>query len=211
MDSLFDAIDATTAAAAAALAKLGATSIVPQVGKSSEQDAGGGDGGGKGGGDCGGGPAGVPASGGVIAKAGASESGAKPAAGAAGAAAGASEADGAWVSLKELVRVNHHLLNGIGVGHPALDKIVSISADFGLASKLTGAGGGGCAFTLLEPGSTSLASRSAAAESSPAARRPLRRSLKTPLETSLEAEGFECFDSAIAGPGVQLESYLGQS
>jgi len=52
--------------------------------------------------------------------------------------------------LKTLVSMNHHLLGAIGVGHEALDKIYHTTKKFGLNSKLTGAGGGGCAFTLIE-------------------------------------------------------------
>lgn len=51
--------------------------------------------------------------------------------------------------LASLIDVNHHLLNAVGVGHPQLDKIRLLSAQYKLHSKLTGAGGGGCAFTLL--------------------------------------------------------------
>jgi len=40
----------------------------------------------------------------------------------------------------------------IGVSHPALDSICDISARHGFVSKLTGAGGGGCAYTLLPQG-----------------------------------------------------------
>lgn len=53
--------------------------------------------------------------------------------------------------LSRLIRINNDLLNALGVGHPALTAVSSASQRLGLASKLTGAGGGGCAFTLLEP------------------------------------------------------------
>lgn len=49
----------------------------------------------------------------------------------------------------DLVRLNHWLLNALGVGHSSLDIIVKESAAVGLSSKLTGAGGGGCAITVL--------------------------------------------------------------
>ncbi|XP_078491368.1 mevalonate kinase [Ciona intestinalis] len=54
--------------------------------------------------------------------------------------------------LKGLLEMNHHLLNSIGVGHAKLDKIHQSSNDFGFACKLTGAGGGGCAITLIDEG-----------------------------------------------------------
>lgn len=59
--------------------------------------------------------------------------------------------------------MNHHLLNAVGVGHPALTAVVEAAATAGAAGKgegegegsfpgfackLTGAGGGGCAIIL---------------------------------------------------------------
>jgi mevalonate kinase len=51
--------------------------------------------------------------------------------------------------LEAFIDINHQVLNGLGVGHRSLDLIVQKSAALGLHSKLTGAGGGGFAFTLL--------------------------------------------------------------
>lgn len=48
--------------------------------------------------------------------------------------------------------INHHLLNAIGVGHPALTNVVDVSNQSQCACKLTGAGGGGCAITLVKTG-----------------------------------------------------------
>ena len=53
---------------------------------------------------------------------------------------------------KELVEINQQLLNSIGVGHESLDAVCRATAKRGFRSKLTGAGGGGCAWTLLHPG-----------------------------------------------------------
>ncbi|XP_053135550.1 mevalonate kinase-like isoform X5 [Hemicordylus capensis] len=53
--------------------------------------------------------------------------------------------------LEELIDINQHHLNVIGVGHSSLDKLCQVTASHGLHSKLTGAGGGGCAITLLRP------------------------------------------------------------
>lgn len=49
----------------------------------------------------------------------------------------------------KLFCINHALLCSLGVGHPALDKVYEASASVSRACKLTGAGGGGCAITLL--------------------------------------------------------------
>lgn len=51
--------------------------------------------------------------------------------------------------LEELVEMNHHLLNAIGVGHAQLDRVCALATRFGMKAKLTGAGGGGCAFVLV--------------------------------------------------------------
>lgn len=53
--------------------------------------------------------------------------------------------------LLELVRLNHGLLVSLGVSHPGLEVIRSLSDSMALGStKLTGAGGGGCALTILD-------------------------------------------------------------
>ncbi|EDO16551.1 hypothetical protein Kpol_1064p33 [Vanderwaltozyma polyspora DSM 70294] len=53
--------------------------------------------------------------------------------------------------LLELVRVNHGLLVSLGVSHPGLEIIKSLSDTMDLGStKLTGAGGGGCSLTILK-------------------------------------------------------------
>lgn len=54
--------------------------------------------------------------------------------------------------LEDLVQLNHCLLQGLGVSHPSLEKIRSITAESGLKTKLTGAGGGGCAVTFIRDG-----------------------------------------------------------
>lgn len=54
--------------------------------------------------------------------------------------------------LEDLVSLNHCLLEGLGVSHPSLEKIRMITAESGLKTKLTGAGGGGCAVTFIRDG-----------------------------------------------------------
>jgi mevalonate kinase len=54
-------------------------------------------------------------------------------------------------TIEELIDINHHLLNAIGVGHSSLDEVCKITAEFKLHSKLTGAGGGGCALSFINP------------------------------------------------------------
>lgn len=57
-----------------------------------------------------------------------------------------------WHLSQELIDINQHHLNVMGVGHPALDTLCRVTLARGLHSKLTGAGGGGCGITLLRPG-----------------------------------------------------------
>lgn len=51
--------------------------------------------------------------------------------------------------LEDLMRENHVHLRTLGVSHPSLEAVVRTTAQVGLATKLTGAGGGGCAVTLI--------------------------------------------------------------
>lgn len=52
--------------------------------------------------------------------------------------------------LGNLARINHGLLVAIGVSHPALETVKKAADEVGLGqTKLTGAGGGGCAITII--------------------------------------------------------------
>ncbi|XP_040106851.1 mevalonate kinase isoform X2 [Oryx dammah] len=57
-----------------------------------------------------------------------------------------------YLVLEELIDMNQHHLNALGVGHASLDRLCQVTTAYGLHSKLTGAGGGGCGITLLRPG-----------------------------------------------------------
>ena len=56
--------------------------------------------------------------------------------------------------MQSLIKENHAHLVSLGVSHPVLEKIRATTAasPFNLSTKLTGAGGGGCAVTLLPDG-----------------------------------------------------------
>ncbi|CAH2354051.1 mevalonate kinase [[Candida] railenensis] len=86
-------------------------------------------------------------------------------------------------NLKELVNINHGLLVSLGVSHPALEKIKIISEEFKVgATKLTGAGGGGCAITLVNDECS-----------------------KETIEKAVQCfqdEGFETFETSLGGKGV---------
>nr|CAD7267072.1 unnamed protein product [Timema shepardi] len=54
--------------------------------------------------------------------------------------------------LEELVDMNQALLMCLDISHPSLNRICNLMSQYGLHGKLTGAGGGGFAFSLLPPG-----------------------------------------------------------
>lgn len=61
-------------------------------------------------------------------------------------------------TFAELANIAHALLGALGVGHPALDRLCATALEHGaLAAKLTGAGGGGCAFALCETSAAATA------------------------------------------------------
>lgn len=84
-------------------------------------------------------------------------------------------------TIEDYIDVNHHVLVALGVGHPALARVVDTGAKFGVHSKLTGAGGGGCAFSLIPSSSVEGSG---------------------PLRAALQAEGFVCFDASTGAVGV---------
>lgn len=57
-------------------------------------------------------------------------------------------------ALSALIRENHEHLVTLGVSHPSLETIRATTAapPYGLSTKLTGAGGGGCSVTLVPDG-----------------------------------------------------------
>jgi mevalonate kinase len=106
--------------------------------------------------------------------------------------------------LGELITVNHGLLVSLGVSHPKLERIRALIDHAGIGwTKLTGAGGGGCAITILKP--ASLMSDAADSNSPPTPGALRKRSKSTVihhLERQLEAEGFEKFETMLGGDGV---------
>ncbi|XP_075070421.1 mevalonate kinase isoform X2 [Mixophyes fleayi] len=88
--------------------------------------------------------------------------------------------------LEELIDINQHHLNVIGVGHPSLDRLCQVTASHGLHSKLTGAGGGGCAITLLRP--------------------DVDPSVVEAAKQQLSDCGYQCWETSIGAQGVSLHS-----
>jgi mevalonate kinase len=85
--------------------------------------------------------------------------------------------------LKELFEINHGLLVALGVSHPTLEKVRIITDELGVGkTKLTGAGGGGCAITLLNDN----VSEETIAE----------------LSKKYDEYGFETYETSLGGKGV---------
>jgi len=80
-----------------------------------------------------------------------------------------------------LLQINHHLLNSLGVGHQALEKIFNIAQSLKFPCKLTGAGGGGCAIALITANS-----------------QPNLEEFKKVLQEN----GYQCFEARVGGNGV---------
>ncbi len=103
--------------------------------------------------------------------------------------------------LGELITVNHGLLVSLGVSHPKLERIRALIDHAGIGwTKLTGAGGGGCAITILKPmqasnGAASSDEDSASEESCPPPEISSVRNI-------LASEGFDAFATTLAGDGV---------
>eukprot|EP01097_Dermamoeba_algensis_P005943 TRINITY_DN3739_c0_g1_i2.p1 TRINITY_DN3739_c0_g1~~TRINITY_DN3739_c0_g1_i2.p1 ORF type:complete len:176 (+),score=39.70 TRINITY_DN3739_c0_g1_i2:906-1433(+) len=82
--------------------------------------------------------------------------------------------------LGNLVSENHKILQKLDVSHPSIEAVRGITSQYGLPSKLTGAGGGGSVLALLHSDTDFKA-----------------------VKASLEAANFDCFASEM-GPGVLI-------
>ncbi|KAK6243105.1 hypothetical protein QUC31_009514 [Theobroma cacao] len=86
--------------------------------------------------------------------------------------------------LIELMEMNQGLLLSIGVSHAAIETVLQTTMKYKLASKLTGAGGGGCVLTFLPI--------------------QLSEAIVDKVVGELESFGFQCFAAGIGGKGVQI-------
>ncbi|KAI9789782.1 MAG: Mevalonate kinase [Peltula sp. TS41687] len=85
--------------------------------------------------------------------------------------------------LGELIRINHGLLVSLGVSHPRLERIRELVDHAGIGwTKLTGAGGGGCAITMLRP--------------------DVNADIFGQVQSKLDSEGFEIYETTLGGDGV---------
>lgn len=86
--------------------------------------------------------------------------------------------------LEELMEMNQGLLQCMGVSHSSIETVLRTTLKFKLASKLTGAGGGGCVLTLLPT--------------------LLSATVVDKVITELETCGFQCLIAGIGGTGVEV-------
>ncbi|KAH7679550.1 Galactokinase/homoserine kinase protein [Dioscorea alata] len=86
--------------------------------------------------------------------------------------------------LEELMEMNQGLLQCMGVSHASIETVLRTTLRYKLASKLTGAGGGGCVLTLLP---TLLPS-----------------TIVDKVISELEACGFQCLKVEVGGKGLEV-------
>ncbi|XP_061348483.1 mevalonate kinase isoform X1 [Gastrolobium bilobum] len=86
--------------------------------------------------------------------------------------------------IEELMEMNQGLLQCMGVSHAAIETVLRTTLKYKLASKLTGAGGGGCVLTLLPT--------------------LLSGTVVDKVIAELESCGFQCFIAGIGGKGVEI-------
>jgi mevalonate kinase len=107
------------------------------------------------------------------------------------------EDDDSLKHLGELITVNHGLLVALGVSHPRLERIRELIDHAGIGwTKLTGAGGGGCAITIMKPPSM------LPPPIAPIKRARSKSTVLRDLEQQLDNEGFEKYTVTLAGDGV---------
>jgi mevalonate kinase len=130
--------------------------------------------------------------------------------------------------LGELVTINHGLLVSLGVSHPKLERVRELIDHTGIGwTKLTGAGGGGCTISIIKPKPPALTNghsngngthHEISSDDSDASSETdvdcsasiisngtkLKHKILDSLEVKLENEGFEKFETTLAGDGVGI-------
>lgn len=86
--------------------------------------------------------------------------------------------------IEELMEMNQGLLQCMGVSHASIETVLRTTLKYKLASKLTGAGGGGCVLTLLP---TLLSS-----------------TVVSKVIAELESCGFQCLKAEVGGKGLEI-------
>ncbi|KAM3414688.1 Mevalonate kinase [Cercospora zeina] len=110
--------------------------------------------------------------------------------------------------LGELMTINHGLLTSLGVSHPRLERLRYLVDQAGVGwTKLTGAGGGGCAITLLNPdvAATTNGQPNGDSQLNGGAKYSKDGDKLSPMEQldrNLKEEGFIKYATTLGGDGV---------
>lgn len=105
--------------------------------------------------------------------------------------------------LGELMGINHGLLTSLGVSHPRLERLRYLVDQSGVGwTKLTGAGGGGCAITLLKPDVTTSTTNGDAVELNGEPGTSHSTTALEKLTEQLHSEGFKKYQTTLGGDGV---------
>lgn len=110
--------------------------------------------------------------------------------------------------LERLVDRNHELLRLLDVSHSALEaiKIKASQEPFGLHTKLTGAGGGGCAVTVVPDGESTFVLKANSIGSilttTSGVFVDFPEEKLQQLRAELHSDGFACYETAVGGSGV---------
>jgi mevalonate kinase len=108
--------------------------------------------------------------------------------------------------LGELFTINHGLLVSLGVSHPKLERIRELIDHAGVGwTKLTGAGGGGCAITIIKPESEAGEHKTNGHAQNGTPSMLIQTSKPKSLvdiKEQLAKEGFETFQTTLGGDGV---------
>jgi mevalonate kinase len=83
--------------------------------------------------------------------------------------------------------INHRLLDVIGVGHAKIDSVRECCRKYGVTSKITGAGGGGCMLLLLPNA-------------------PNQDQIVEQMQSDLVQRDIECMRCSLGVPGLTLHT-----
>jgi mevalonate kinase len=82
--------------------------------------------------------------------------------------------------------LNHGLLASLGLSHKSLEHVREVTNKYETKSKLTGAGGGGCALSLLKPNTTQMTINS--------------------MQNELLERGWDSYSTNMGGPGIAFQN-----
>jgi len=102
-----------------------------------------------------------------------------------------------FTTMLQLFPINQNLLNAVGVGHTAIDQIMTVAQKLSLPAKLTGAGGGGCTITVI-PRSGTLAATTAGGNAG--------NDLAENFESLIQGYGYTCLKTIMGQEGAQISS-----